>query len=527
MSLVGSATGSTYSDIGLSPGTRYYYTITAVNAVGEGLASSIMDLTTLVSVPSAPRNIQANSGTLRIDLGWEVPSSDGGSSITKYHVYRGTSQSQLSYLVETALTNHTDLDVIPGQTYYYRVSAVNVLGEGSASSEVNALAVSFPSAPASLQATKGKSSVGLTWSAPTDTGGGSITGYVIYRGTSPDELSRLTTVGAVLKFTDSSLPKADMAYYRVSAVNSAGEGGQSDLAFATLIKKSSPPKNLAISNQDGKLLLSWDAPEDDGGSDITSYAIFRRSADGNLTKVAVVNSTSLLDMGLTNGVTYSYSIAAINTVGEGELTDMASGKPFGLPSSPPYLNATSYDKMVLLKWGAPVNDGGDAVIGYDIFVVDGDEERYLGQVAADINSYVCSDLRNDVNYVFRVAAVNAAGQSDRCSVVGTPVSAMISPTAESGAIDLTSSTTFVIIACAALGAIGLGAGAWRHRSAKASKGQHAKPSDVRNGGIVRVQVVPTRAVRVSTRPVVASSARAEEASFERTLRDLEVSNRIL
>ncbi len=528
MSLVETATGTTYPDIGLSPGTRYYYTITAVNAVGEGLPSSVKDLMTLVSVPSAPRNIHANSGTQRIDLGWEVPSSNGGSPITKYHVYRGTSQSQLSYLVDTTLTTFTDVDVLPGQTYYYQVAAVNVIGEGGASSEVNDLAVTLPSAPASLQATKGKSSVSLTWSAPADTGGGSITSYVIYRGTSPDALSTLTTVGAVLKYTDSSLPKVDTVYYSVSAVNSAGEGGQSDLAFATLIKKSSSPRNLVISDQDSKLLLSWDAPEDDGGSDITSYAIYRRSADGNLTKVAVVNSTSLLDMGLTNGVTYSYSIAAINTVGEGELTDIASGKPFGLPSSPPYLNATSYDKMVLLKWGASVDDGGDAVIGYDIFVVDGDEERYLGQVASDINSYVCNDLRNGVNYVFRVAAVNAAGQSDRCSVVGTPVSAVIPPIAEAGAIDLTGST-MILASMGAIALLGVAVGMWRYRTNKAASKRSSQKSAATalKGSPVRVQVVTARMIKASPTPVPTSAPRPEEASFERTLRDLETANRIL
>ncbi|MDD1747706.1 MAG: fibronectin type III domain-containing protein [Methanomassiliicoccales archaeon] len=528
MSLVGTAAGTAYPDVGLSPGTRYYYAITAVNAVGEGLASSIKDLTTLVSVPSAPRNIHANSGTERIELGWEAPSSNGGTSITKYHVYRGTSESQLSYLAETTLTTYTDVDVFPGQTYYYRVAAVNVIGEGGASSEVSSLAVALPSAPASLQAVKGKSSVSLTWNAPTDTGGGSITGYVIYRGTSPDSLSKLATVGAVLKYTDSSLPKADTAYYSISAVNSAGEGGQSDLAFATLIKKSSAPRSLAISDQDGKLLLSWDPPEDDGGSEITSYAIYRRSADGNLTKVAMVNSTSLLDMGLTNGVTYSYSIAAINTAGEGELTDLASGKPFGLPSSPPYLNATPYDKMVLLKWGAPMSDGGDAVIGYDIFVVDGDEERYLGQVAADINSYVCNDLRNGVNYVFRVAAVNAAGQSDRCSVVGTPISAVIPSVADSGAIDLTGST-FILTSVGAIALLGVAVGMWRYRTNKAASRRPSQKGATAalKGPPVRVQVVTARMIKASATPVPTSAPRPEEVSFERTLRDLETTNRIL
>jgi fibronectin type 3 domain-containing protein len=528
MSLVATTMGTTYEDKGLQPGTTYCYSVTAVNAVGEGLSSGSKNVTTLTTVPSAPRNFEANSGPQHIDLAWEAPSSNGGSSIIAYHIYRGSAPAQLSYLTDTALTIYIDSDVSLGQTYYYRVAAVNSMGEGGSSSEVSANAMTLPSVPVGVQAIKGKSSVSLSWSAPKDDGAASISGYIIYRGSSPNSLFKLATVGAVHMYNDASLPKTSAVYYRVSAVNAAGEGAQSDMASVALNKKASTPRNLTISSQDGKLLLSWDAPEDDGGSNITSYAIYRRSADGDLTKVAVVDSTSMLDMGLTNGVTYSYSIAAINTVGEGNLTSSVSGKPFGLPSSPPYLNATPYDQMVLLKWGAPGNDGGDAVVGYDVFVVEGNEERYLGHVVEGINSYVCDGLKNGVSYVFRVSAVNSAGESEKCSVVGTPVSGVISPVATSKGFNLNNSTTLMVSACAALALIGLAIGILRSRSSRSSRKQHAKHiAGARQDVTVRVQVAPARMIKTSPKPSSIGAVRTDEAAFERTLRDLETANRIL
>ncbi|MDD1755571.1 MAG: fibronectin type III domain-containing protein, partial [Methanomassiliicoccales archaeon] len=529
LNLVATVSGTGYDDVGLAYGIRYFYAISAVNAVGEGGRCAYVSITTLTTSPSAPKNLSAEPSSLSIDLAWEAPDISGGSPVTSYRIYRGQAPESLVLLTETAQSAFTDADVTAGLTYHYQVSAVNAVGEGDRSSGANAKAVGLSSEPVGLKAVKGKSSVELTWSAPSDNGGGAITGYVIYRGTSPDKLSKLTTAGAVLKFTDASLPKANTAYYRIAAVNLAGEGGQSELASVALTKKPSPPKNPVVSSQDGQLLLSWEAPEEDGGSNVTSYAIYRRSADGDMVKVAVVDTTSLLDMGLANGLTYSYSIAAINAVGEGNLTEGVLGKPYGLPSSPPYLNATPYNEMVLLKWGAPANDGGDAVVGFDIYVVDGGEERYLGQVASEIDSYVCNDLTNGISYVFRVAAVNAAGQSEMCSVTGTPSASVASPVAASGNLELGNAMMLLVIAIGAIASAGL---VTRRRS----RAKRASPKPLQSKRVVataktdsarRIQAVTGRTVNAAPGQTASIARRPEDATFERTLRDLETTNRIL
>ena len=60
-----------------------------------------------------------------------------------------------------------------------------------------------------------------------------MTGYKIYRGTSADSLTLLTTVGLVTTYTDDTVVNGQAYYYKVSAVNALGEGPATDIEEAT------------------------------------------------------------------------------------------------------------------------------------------------------------------------------------------------------------------------------------------------------------------------------------------------------
>ncbi len=109
-----------------------------------------------------------------------------------------------------------------GQTYYYWVTAVNGIGEGSASSEVSVfLPLIVPGAPQSVSASELSGSIVLTWFAPLNDGGSSINSYQIFRGTSSGSETYLTTVYAT-SFTDTSVKAGQTYHYQVCAVNSIG-----------------------------------------------------------------------------------------------------------------------------------------------------------------------------------------------------------------------------------------------------------------------------------------------------------------
>jgi hypothetical protein len=135
-------TGNSYVDGGLASGTTYYYTVTAVNDVGEGPPSAEVSATSAAaSAPAAPV-VTAVGQTRAAHLSW-TPPADGGSPITNYEVYRATTPGgegpQPIATLGTA-TSYQDGGLVAGSTYYYQVSAVNGIGEGARSAEVSATA---------------------------------------------------------------------------------------------------------------------------------------------------------------------------------------------------------------------------------------------------------------------------------------------------------------------------------------------------------------------------------------------------
>jgi predicted phage tail protein len=96
-----------------------------------------------VAKPGTPYGLQAKGGDGKVVLTWTAPLESADSSIQGYRVYRGNSSQDMKlYDVATGAT-YTDLNVINGHTYYYRVSAVNATGEGRMSNEAS----TTPSSP--------------------------------------------------------------------------------------------------------------------------------------------------------------------------------------------------------------------------------------------------------------------------------------------------------------------------------------------------------------------------------------------
>jgi thermitase len=96
------------------------------------------------TAPDAPQNLAArhhqgpNSG--RIKLTWSAPGSDGGSPVTNYEVYRGTTAGGEGFLTEIGnVLSYVDSGLARGTTYYYKVSAKNAVGEGPQSNEASAV----------------------------------------------------------------------------------------------------------------------------------------------------------------------------------------------------------------------------------------------------------------------------------------------------------------------------------------------------------------------------------------------------
>jgi chitinase len=217
----------TYTDSTVASGQTYYYEIAALNSLGEGPRSNERSATT-ASAPGAPQLISATPGNAQVSLAWTAPSSNGGAAVTGYDVYRtsGGAGSLLATLGN--VTSFTDATAVNGQTYSYSVSAVNAAGEGVRSNALSATPRTIPGAPTLTSARGVSNGVALAWSPPGSNGGATITAYRIYRGTTSSGETLLTNVANVTAYTDTTVANGKTYYYRVSAVNAAGEGPSSN-----------------------------------------------------------------------------------------------------------------------------------------------------------------------------------------------------------------------------------------------------------------------------------------------------------
>lgn len=116
------ATGTTYSDTGLNPGTEYCYTVTSVNDAGESTKMNEACATTLTAVtkPGAFNLTATAQSSSSIQLNWTA-----SSGATSYDVYRAVQP------VATGLTttSYTDTGLSASTQYCYSIVAVNTAGK--------------------------------------------------------------------------------------------------------------------------------------------------------------------------------------------------------------------------------------------------------------------------------------------------------------------------------------------------------------------------------------------------------------
>jgi hypothetical protein len=124
---------------GLANGTTYSFTVRATNSAGAGPASNARSATP-ATVPTAPRNAAAKAAGAGITVSWAAPTSDGGSAITAYRVYRGTSSTYGTLLatVNANALSFVDTTAPKKVKSYYSIAAVNAIGESPRSAVVSA-----------------------------------------------------------------------------------------------------------------------------------------------------------------------------------------------------------------------------------------------------------------------------------------------------------------------------------------------------------------------------------------------------
>ncbi len=211
----------THTSTGLAGGIRYFYRISARDAVPSNSAPS--PVASAVNRPGAVTNFSVTSlNTTQLVVNWRDIAGETG-----YRVERsndgGANWTLLSTVgVNVPSYNNTGLTI--ATVYQYRVTPTSAFGDGPSSTYTTSTRLNPIT---NLQITSvAATQIGLSW-----TGGiAGATGYRIQRSTDGLTYTTLTTV-ASSPFTDTGLSALTEYYYRVAAVNSYSESTSQPIVF--------------------------------------------------------------------------------------------------------------------------------------------------------------------------------------------------------------------------------------------------------------------------------------------------------
>ena len=182
---------------GLSQGVTYTFTLNAANSAGNSLGATI---SITPGAPGTPTSLTVIPGNASVQLNWLAPAN--GGTVTGYKIsYSGINSTVSSSTLTKTITGLTN-----GNQYTFSVYATNATGSSLTPAIISATP-GLPYAPTGLSAAAGTGSVTLNWSAPSVTGGSSITGYVVTYLTTTVPVSTTTatltglTAGTTYTFT--------------------------------------------------------------------------------------------------------------------------------------------------------------------------------------------------------------------------------------------------------------------------------------------------------------------------------------
>ncbi len=447
-----------YVDDGLVNGAQYFYRMVAFNVHGTGKATTILKVVP-VGLPGPPTDLKSNPSNGSVTLTWS-PSDGGGSPITSYRIYMGTSRDDLSLFTELGdVTTYVDTDLTNGVTLYYAVTGVNDVGEGWKSTIISTTPYDVPGAPTDLTAENDPGGALLKWEGPAYKGGATNLTYRILRGGSPNALTPLDEVDNATSYLDTTVSAREEYYYAVRAVNPIGDPSErTPWVRITVILGPGPVTGASAVRGDGQVLLSWSPPVDDGGAPVTGFVVFRGPTEALMVEVARPgNVLNFTDRSLENGRTYFYSIAAINSVGPGAWSNVVNVTPISVPGAPRGLQVRYTGGNTELEWLAP--EAGDAapVTGYRVYRrAEGEALELLVEIGP-VLAHIDRTVDTGTVYYYSVSAVSEVGEGP----MGPTKDVSTGPG---------SSLTWLLMALILLGAVVVGAVVWNRRTSSMTGG---------------------------------------------------------
>ena len=347
---------------GLANGSTYTFKV-VTNSTVYGAASTTASTPSIASnavtpatAPSAPTGVEVTSGTGKVTVSWTAAAANG-STILSYQVQAYDADGNAvtgATCIATAPATTCDVsaNLAAGSNYTFKVTATSAAGTSTGSTASAAAAINAaPSAPRNVVATPANASASVTWDAPSNINGSALTGYTATAYTAGNVIAGMCTSTVVAEScVITGLTNGTPYTFKVVATNGIGTSAQS-LASSAATPSTVPnaPTAVTAAMGDASARVSFLAPTNNGGSDVTSYTV--TSSPGNFTCTVNAPATSCNVTGLTNGTAYTFTVKASNANGASiASTASASGTPVessaptlanpGQPTGNPYVGST-------------------------------------------------------------------------------------------------------------------------------------------------------------------------------------------
>jgi titin len=364
-----------------------------------------------------PNNVANNGGSVISTIQYSL---DGGATWTNASWTAGSSSVRVS-----GLTNSTS------SGYEIQLRAVNSVGIGASSLATATITSGLVAAAPSISVTASDSKLSLSYT-PGNNGGFAITGY------------RYSIDGNTWFAVSSNpmlienLTNGTTYTVLVQAINAKGFSASAS-ASATPAGAASAPTVSISSNGSTTSTVSFVAPTNTGGVALvlTGYEI---STNGGLTWQPATIATGNLAAGtinltsLTNGVSYSVRLRALNAFGAGAASTSVTASPVASAPAAPAITLVAERNRISVSL-TQASDGGAPISSYEYTIDGGTTWIGAAWVPGSALSFNILGLSNGTSYNVQVRAINSAGAG------AASTSATATPTGAAAALSLISAYT--------------------------------------------------------------------------------------
>ncbi len=341
-------------------------------------------------------------------LQWNQTEDPDGDPVT-YRVYLGYTEDELIYQGETTLTTYRVSSLTMDSTYYWKVVALDGLGNMN---ESPVWSFTFPGKPLPPEPIApinraNYDKVHFSWQSSCED-----CVYDLYLGNYPD---MLTVVGSNIEDTqfDISLTAGYFYYWKVVSKNPLGLTSSSDIV--SFVVDQPPEEPLLISPEDGSTgvtspVFAWNCSDPDG--DTLFYDLYLGESPDSLQLIAqgITTETYSSNFSLTPGVTYYWKIVAND--GWGGISDSSIGYFYAnLPPSRFHLHypveISNTTIIPLFEWEKSRDPEGSSV-AYEFYLGNScDAMKKITEVTT--NSFYAGELSPNTTYCWEVVAVDDKG----------------------------------------------------------------------------------------------------------------------